>query len=243
MVKISRRSLLLAAAAGQPVSTVQTVSAEDVAVMNKVVLLGDSVFDNSAYVADGADLLAHVLRQLPIGWLAMLLAGDGSVMADVGRQLNRLPADATHLVVSVGGNDALAVSPVLNAPSRSVADTLLRLAEIREQFCLEYMSTLDAVLAVGLPTAICSIYDVRYADPDQKRIAVTALSILNDCITRAAAVRGVPLIDLRIVCGEDADFVNAIEPSEQGGKKIAAAIVSFLAKHEFRSGRAELIVR
>ncbi|TIP23606.1 MAG: SGNH/GDSL hydrolase family protein [Mesorhizobium sp.] len=243
MVKISRRSLLLAAAAGQAVSTVQTVSAEDVAVMNKVVLLGDSVFDNSAYVADGADLLAHVLRQLPIGWSAMLLAVDGSVMADVGRQLNRLPADATHLVVSVGGNDALGVSSVLNAPSRSVADTLLRLAEIREQFCLEYMSTLDAVLAVGLPTAICSIYDVRYADPDQRRIAVTALSILNDCITRAAAVRGVPLIDLRIVCGEDADFVNAIEPSEQGGKKIAAGIVSFLAKHEFRSGRAELIVR
>ncbi|RWG22564.1 MAG: hypothetical protein EOQ55_03305 [Mesorhizobium sp.] len=56
-------------------------------------------------------------------------------------------------------------------------------------------------------------------------------------------MRGVPLIDLRIVCGEDADFVNAIEPSEQGGKKIAAGIVSFLAKHEFRSGRAELIVR
>ncbi|TIL29056.1 MAG: SGNH/GDSL hydrolase family protein [Mesorhizobium sp.] len=243
MVKISRRSLLLAAAAGQAVSTVQTVSAEDVAVMNKVVLLGDSVFDNSAYVADGADLLAHVLRQLPIGWLAMLLAVDGSLMADVGRQLNRLPSDATHLVVSVGGNDALGVSSVLNAPSRSVADTLLRLAEIREQFCLEYMSTLDAVLAVGLPTAICSIYDVRYADPEQRRIAVTALSILNDCITRAAAVRGVPLIDLRIVCGEDADFVNAIEPSEQGGKKIAAGIVSFLTKHEFRSGRAELIVR
>jgi hypothetical protein len=161
----------------------------------------------------------------------------------VRQQLERLPADATHLVVSMGGNDALGVSSVLDAPSRSVADTLLRLAEIREQFCLEYGSTLDYVLAVKLPTAVCTIYDVRYADPDERRIAVTALSILNDCITRAAAEHGVPVIDLRVICDEDADFANAIEPSEEGGGKIAAAIVSFLVKHEFRSGRAELIVR
>ncbi|WEX75284.1 SGNH/GDSL hydrolase family protein [Sinorhizobium numidicum] len=210
---------------------------------NKVALLGDSVFDNRAYVARGADVLAHLARELPPGWSAVLLAVDGSVMADVRRQMERLPADATHLVVSMGGNDALGVSDVLNAPSRSVADTLLRLAEIREQFCSAYASTLDAVLATKLPTAICSIYDVRYADADQRRIAVTALSILNDCITRAAAERGVPLIDLRVICDEDDDFTNAIEPSEKGGSKIAAAIVSFLTGHVFRSGRAELIVR
>ncbi|ESZ02491.1 SGNH/GDSL hydrolase family protein [Mesorhizobium sp. L48C026A00] len=233
---------MLAAAAGPAFAPMQASLAEDAGMTNKIVLLGDSVFDNRAYVTGGADVLAHLVRQLPIGWSADLLAVDGSVMAGVRQQLDNLPADATHLVVSMGGNDALGVSSVLDAPSRSVADALLTLAEIREQFCLEYRSTLEAVLAVKLPTAVCTIYDVRYANPEERRIAVTALSVLNDRITRAAAGRGVPVIDLRIICDEDADFANAIEPSEQGGGKIAAAIVSFLTKHEFRSGRAELIV-
>ncbi|OAP39191.1 lipase [Sinorhizobium glycinis] len=210
---------------------------------NKIVLLGDSVFDNGSYVAAGADVMAHLTRQLPVGWSAALLANDGSVMKDVRLQLERLPAATTHLVVSMGGNDALGVSSVLDAPSRSVADTLLRLADIREQFCSEYASTLDAVLAAKLPTAICSIYDVRYPEPDRRRIAVTALAILNDCITRAATERGVPLIDLRVICNEDTDFANAIEPSAEGGKKIAAAIISFLTREKASSGRAELIAR
>ncbi|RWB92862.1 MAG: SGNH/GDSL hydrolase family protein [Mesorhizobium sp.] len=240
---ISRRSFLLAAAAGPAFAPMQASLAEDAGMTNRIVLLGDSVFDNRAYVTGGADVLAHLVLQLPIGWSADLLAVDGSVMAGVRQQLDSVPADATHLVVSMGGNDALGVSSVLDAPSRSVADALLRLAEIREQFCLEYRSTLDAVLAVKLPTAVCTIYDVRYPNPEERRIVVTALSVLNDCITRAAAGRGVPVIDLRIICDKDGDFANAIEPSEQGGGKIAAAIVSFLTKHEFRSGRAELIVR
>jgi hypothetical protein len=112
----------------------QASFAEEATVTNKVVLLGDSVFDNRAYVAGGTDVLAHLARQLPTEWSAELLAVDGSVMADVRQQLERVPADATHLVVSMGGNDALGVSSVLDAPSRSVADSLLRLAEIREQF-------------------------------------------------------------------------------------------------------------
>jgi hypothetical protein len=208
-----------------------------------VVLLGDSVFDNAAYLAGRADVVNQLERRLPAGWAASLLAVDGSVMAGVLRQLERLPLDATHLVVSMGGNDALGVSSILDAPSRSVADTLLKLADIRERFFTDYASTVDAILASKLPTAVCTIYDVRYDDPDQRRVAVTALTTLNDCITRTAAARGLPVLDLRLICNEDGDFANPIEPSEQGGGKIAAAIVALLTQHDFSRRRAELIVR
>ncbi len=240
---MSRRGILLAAAILPATAHMPLTLAGETAMAKKVVLLGDSVFDNRAYVSGGADVLEHLKRRLPVGWSATLLAADGSLMRDVRLQLRHLPTDATHLIVSMGGNDALSVSDVLNFPSRSVAHALLRLAEIREQFCSSYLATLDAVLAAKLPTAICTIYDVRYADPDQRRVAVTALSILNDCITRAAAVRRVALIDLRVICDEDSDFVNAIEPSEKGGSKIASAIVSFLTRDSSPSGRAELIAR
>ncbi|HEY0493997.1 MAG TPA: SGNH/GDSL hydrolase family protein, partial [Candidatus Dormibacteraeota bacterium] len=75
--------------------------------MKHVVLLGDSVFDNAAYVGGGPDVVTQLRQRLPSGWRASLLAVDGSVIASIAQQLARLPADASHLVISVGGNDAL----------------------------------------------------------------------------------------------------------------------------------------
>jgi GDSL-like Lipase/Acylhydrolase family len=208
-----------------------------------VALIGDSVFDNAAYVNGGADVLTHLKRLLPGGSTAELLAVDGSVMADVPTQLERLAAGTTHMVASIGGNDALRASSVLSARSQSVGESLLQLAAVKEQFCAAYASTLDRLQALKLPMAVCTIYDVRYPEPAQRRVAATALSILNDCITRVAAERGVSLLDLRVMCNEDADFANPIEPSVQGGRKIAGAIASFVSSDLNRNGRSELIVK
>jgi hypothetical protein len=196
--------------------------------MRHVVLLGDSIFDNAAYVAGGPDVVAQLRERLPSGWRATLLAVDGSVVARVPRQLERLPADASHLVVSVGGNDALGQAGVLQEGARSIAEAVGRLAAIRERFAAAYGAMLEAVLARGLPTAVCTIYDARFPDPDQQRLVVTALTIFNDGITRAAFAHGVGLIDLRLVCAEAADYANPIEPSVRGGAKIAAAIAALV---------------
>jgi hypothetical protein len=52
-------------------------------------------------------VIEHLRKRLPNHWRATLLAVDGSVASGVSRQLGGLPADATHLVVSTGGNNAL----------------------------------------------------------------------------------------------------------------------------------------
>jgi hypothetical protein len=211
--------------------------------MAKVVLLGDSVFDNGAYVGRDPDVVAQLRQRLPHGWDAALLAIDGSVMAGVIEQSRRLPADATHLLVSMGGNDALRMSSVLGASSTSVADVLTRLADVRDDFCMQYEAALDALVATNLPLAVCTIYDVRYPDPAQRRVAVAALALINDCIIRQAAGRGIPVLDLRLVCSEDDDFANPIEPSSKGGRKIADAMVALLKHHDFSSARSQLFVR
>jgi hypothetical protein len=74
---------------------------------------------------------------------------------------------------------------------------------------------------------VCTIYEPRFPDARLRKGGVTALSMINDAITREAFVRNFAVIDLRLVCNEDADFANPIEPSARGGAKIAAAIVSF----------------
>ncbi|MFE1599876.1 SGNH/GDSL hydrolase family protein [Methylobacterium sp. ID0610] len=195
--------------------------------MTHAVLLGDSVFDNGAYVRGGPDVVRQLRPLLP-GGHATLLAVDGAVLTDVPRQLARLPAEATHLVVSAGGNDALRASGVLDGPARSVTEVLDALATAQDRFRADYRAMLDAVLAHGRPTAICTIYEPRYPDPARRRVAATALAVLNDAVTREAAARGLALLDLRVLCDEDADFANPIEPSVRGGEKIAATIAAFL---------------
>jgi lysophospholipase L1-like esterase len=232
----SRREVVIAAAGlalpiGPAHSTYQ---------MKHVALLGDSVFDNGAYVGGGPDVLTQLRQRLPAGWRATLTAVDGGVIRDIPRQLERVPDDATHLVISVGGNDALGFSAVLGAPSRSVADTLEQLAAIRGEFARNYRRMIETVRHRGLPIAVCTIYDPRYPDAARRRVGATALCVINDAIIREAAAAGIPIIDLRLVCGEDDDFANPIEPSSQGGWKIAGAIVSLVTRHDFGRARSEI---
>lgn len=206
--------------------TLMNVAADEDRETGHVVLLGDSIFDNAAYVDGGPDVINQLRQELP-GWKCSLLAIDGDVIAGVARQLHALPADATHLVVSVGGNDALGYAPLLQERPGSVAEALLLLDAGRDRFDAEYRAMLPAVLAQGLPTAVCSIYDTPPSEPNQKVIKA-ALSLFNDSITRAAFGSGTPLIDLRLICSEDGDYANPIEPSSQGGRKIAQAIATLV---------------
>src|ERR687893_2779705 len=211
--------------------------------MSHVVLLGDSIFDNAAYVRGGPDVIRQLRDILPAGWAATLRAVDGAVTGSVPRQLQGLPPDASHLVISVGGNDALGNIRVLDDASRSIADALNRLAGIGDAFERGYRAMLDLVLARARPTAVCTIYDPRYPDPRMQRLAVAGLTIYNDTITRAAFGRGLPVIDLRLVCDDDADYANPIEPSSRGGEKIVRTIARLLAEHDFSRRRSEAFVR
>jgi hypothetical protein len=94
--------------------------------MGHVVLLGDSIFDNARYVPDRPPVVEQVRRALPVGWRAALLAVDGHTAEDVPGQLAQIPADASHLFVSAGGNDALGESSLLSEAAYSVGEALCR---------------------------------------------------------------------------------------------------------------------
>lgn len=211
--------------------------------MNHIVLLGDSVFDNAAYVAAGApDVVKQLRQRLPDDWKATLLAVDGSVTRDVQRQAAQIPRDATHLILSCGGNDALGHMGLLDEPVRSMTEALTRLAEAGANFQQHYRAMLDALLCTDLPLGVCSIYYPRFPDPQLQRLAVTALTIFNDAIIREVFARRIPLLDLRLICDEDGDYANPIEPSARGGEKIAAAIKRLAAEHDFTRHRTEVFV-
>ena len=196
-----------------------------------VVLLGDSIFDNIAYTRGEPGVAAHLQRLVPQGWGVTLLAVDGATTAGLPSQARRVPDDATHVVVSVGGNDALHNSDLLRQRVSSTAEALKMFAARVSAFEDAYRSALDPVIALRHPTTVCTIYNGNLP-ADEARIARIALMTFNDAILREAFARHLGVIDLRAVCSDPADYANPIEPSGRGGLKIARAIASAVGLRE-----------
>lgn len=201
--------------------------------MKHLVLLGDSILDNKAYVGGGLDVVSHLRQMMPDTWQATLRAVDGSVVENVQKQTLDLPNDATHLFVSVGGNNAILNADVLQMNVSSSAEVFDRLGDLASTFEFQYREMLQAVLSLNKPTTVCTIYYPRIPEAFAQKISVAALATFNDVIIRQGFLAGVPLIDLRLICNEDSDYANEIEPSEAGGGKIAKTILRVVNEHNF----------
>ncbi len=206
-----------------------------------LVLIGDSILDNAAYVPGRRPaVIDHVRNRLPAGWLATKLAVDGSVINDVHRQLDAVPDDATQLVLSAGGNDLLAMVGTLPKTVQTVGEGLRVLADVRDRFELDYRRLLGSIRDRGLPAGVCTVYNPSVPDPVTLREVVAALALFNDCIIGIAREFQFPVLELRVICTDAADFMAQVEPSQHGGAKIAEAICRNFVGHNF--GRRQTVV-
>jgi GDSL-like Lipase/Acylhydrolase family len=180
--------------------------------MAHIVLVGDSIFDNARYTEGGPDVIAQVRQLLPRGWQASLLAVDGSTTENIPAQVERLPSDASHLVLSVGGNDAIMNADILNKPAQSTAQALSELNEVSKNFEGHYRRAVETCRRRGLPLAICTIYNGNFPDPKYQQLISTALMVFNDVILRVGIEYGLAIIDLRLIFSSPEDYANPIEP-------------------------------
>mgnify|MGYP000255265195 FL=1 len=228
--------------------------------MKHIVLLGDSIFDNRSYVEPGEQDVPNQLRALVRGGDCKVtnLAVDGHVTRHIVTQLNNLPSDATHLFLSVGGNDGLEHLSIFNDNIDTIGDALQKMYLIGETFQQKYSGMLDSVLMHKLPTAVCNIYYPRFFSSSLDRVVsylpvmmdgeklqqmtMAAETIFNDIIMFEVFKRKLPLIDLRVLCNDDEDFANPIEPSCIGGMKIAKTINMIANVHNFDSNASGVYV-
>ncbi|WAT18118.1 SGNH/GDSL hydrolase family protein [Aurantiacibacter sp. MUD11] len=188
-----------------------------------VVLFGDSILDNASYVEGWPDVSAQLRAKLDPEDRVTLLAVDGSICEQAERQLDRCPADATHAILSSGGNDILHHAALLEQDTSTVGSAMALLLQARAEFEPLHRALVERAGRLPIPVAVCTIYDA-----DMGPLIATAMGIFNDAISRNIHREGLDLIDLRIVCDEAADYANAIEPSVAGGAKIATAIASYV---------------
>lgn len=203
--------------------------------MNHLVLLGDSIFDNRAYVAGGPAVIDQVQKTVPAGWKASLLAVDGNTSVQVPDQLKRLPSDCTHLVLSAGGNDAIGCLDLMGTPASNLMGALGTLSKMLAGFEQSYKALITELLLLNKPLMVCTIYD---SVPGVVEPLKQALALFNDVIIRNAVSNGVPVLDLRMICTESGDYSikSPIEPSSQGGQKIATRLTSALVNHDSSRG-------
>ncbi|WP_430452751.1 SGNH/GDSL hydrolase family protein [Rhodopirellula europaea] len=190
-----------------------------------ITLIGDSIFDNKTYVPDGKSVHEHLMDQLVSPDTASLVAVDGAIVNSVLRQIERIPKETTHLVLSVGGNDALYLQlSVMGESSDSVHSSLSKMKATLQTFEQQYKQVICELQRLELPLTVCTIYD---AVPGLDDASLAGLAIINDIITRIAFKEKLTLIDLRLLCDEIGDYsqVSPIEPSHSGGQKIASAII------------------
>ena len=189
-----------------------------------IALVGDSIFANAAYTGREPDVESHLRALLPTTATATFCAVDGATVSDIAVQLQTVPHTATHLVVSIGGNDALHHLDLLDLRVSSSFEALTEFSRRIEMFERAYRDAVALLVQLERPTTLCTIYNGRL-EPAIAGAAALGLALFNDVILRTAVENRLDAIELRLVCNEPSDYANPIEPSGRGGLKIARAIV------------------
>lgn len=197
--------------------------------MKNITLLGDSVIDNISYVdPPGLCVLGH-LNDLEADWAFDQRAVDGHTTLDLlAEQLGR-PIKGP-VALSIGGNDLLKRIDMLT--SRELVSPIELLEELHREagaFRERYQTILSNLKK---PTIVFTVYNPVFKKDaslaPMQDAAEMAIAIFNDCIQREARNSGFDLLELRDLFTEEDDYANPIEPSNQGGRKLAKAIVTWV---------------
>ena len=203
-----------------------------VTLSKELVLLGDSIIDNKTYVLDGEfSVLEHIKSktEIPVTQLAL----DGATTDDVlDNQLSNISSEASHIVLSVGGNDLLNEIGFLMEDFKYTPNQVLErcyslIAPVTKKY--ESIVTTLQTSKIRANLLLCTVYEgdlegsVMYDD-----IAIssrTMLSLFNDSVYKTHNMFKTGILELRHIFTNKEDYANPIEPSHQGGVKLADKLV------------------
>jgi hypothetical protein len=182
----------------------------------KIVLIGDSMLNNSAYVSANQSVPDLLSKKL-VGNTVYNFAKDGATINDCYAQLDKISTELnnsrTYIVVSCGGNNILG--------SRS-----LKASDMNNLFN-EYSELLKSI-KTRVPNA--SLYVINLYTPTNSHYVSyhKAIDQWNQLLEDNKSSLKYKIINTSSLLVTDEDFTYNIEPSEKGGKKIVEAIVNSL---------------
>jgi lysophospholipase L1-like esterase len=180
---------------------------------NNIVLIGDSVLNNSNYVPSGKSVVDNLKTQTT---KVFNFAKDGATINDSYSQLDKIPLELnkteTYIFISAGGNDILNKSSQLTSPEiRRLFDTYMEfIKSVRTKFGSAKINVLNLYLPAN------PRYQAYKSSIDQWN------QLIKEYSSKIGEMYIVINLDTLLTTPED--FVYDIEPSETGSRKIANAI-------------------
>ena len=181
--------------------------------INNIVLIGDSILNNSNYVPSGksvVDILKTKTQKV------FNFAKDGATISDCYGQLDKISIELnkpeTFVFISAGGND------ILNKRGQ------LTSAEVRKIFN-DYMDFIKA-LRVKLSNSKINILNLYMPSNPRYLSYKTSIDLWNQLLKEYSSKIGemYNVINIDTLLTNPEDFVYDIEPSEIASQKIAEVI-------------------
>jgi len=186
-----------------------------------VILLGDSIFKNNAYVPYGSSIEAQLKNRLPDKEL-LCLAQDNSSIMDVYKQVEQIPEEYknsnTIIFLSIGGNDIL---------QNYVYDyNDLDNMELLNIGFKEYKKLIQTIHR-EIPNAKLVVVDIYYPDKSRFKEFYPVIKEWNKLIYEYAKTQNIGVIKISSTLKGADDFSFAIEPSSIGGNKIVNELLIY----------------
>ena len=181
--------------------------------INNIILIGDSILNNSNYVPSGksvVDILKTKTQKV------FNFAKDGATISDCYGQLDKISIELnkpeTFVFISAGGND------ILNKRGQ------LTSAEVRKIFN-DYMDFIKA-LRVKLSNSKINILNLYMPSNPRYLSYKTSIDLWNQLLKEYSSKIGemYNVINIDTLLTNPEDFVYDIEPSEIASQKIAEVI-------------------
>lgn len=177
---------------------------------NYIILMGDSVLNNSNYVPEGKSVYDNLKTKLNN---VLNVAKDGATINDLYLQLDEIPIELnnteTYIFISAGGNN------ILNKQNNTDINQLFN----------SYLEFLNA-LRVKLSNVQINILNLYLPANPRFQSYKKSIDQWNNLINKNSSKVGnmYNVIDINSLLTTSSDFVYDIEPSESGSEKIANII-------------------
>ena len=184
-----------------------------------IILLGDSILNNTTYVKK-EETIQELLLDYTKNSKLYYMPKDEAVIADIYDQFATIPADLDnpYFVLSVGGNDILQGA---NAPgsNKKVKNVFSKYKKLVKAIQTRFPASKLFLMNIYLPPTIT---------PAQKTAITEWNSLLYDYATDPKNnIKSLIAINYKL--NQKDDFINDLEPSFQGGKKIVELIITMLS--------------
>jgi lysophospholipase L1-like esterase len=183
---------------------------------SNIIFLGDSILNNSAFVFKHQTVFNQLKQALNPNTILTSFAKNGAIMSNMSFQISQLPvhldSPKTSIFVSIGGNDLIQ-------------------SQTTKQLIKQHTTHIKTI-AMHMPTSY--IYILNLYSPVERKYDsfTTTIQDWNNKLRKHYYdnSKNITMVDISSTVSLSNDFVQDIEPSAEGGKKI----VEIMLKHMTR---------